>query len=204
MTARPLDPRIETGLEFGPIAAFVVTYLIFRDETFSVFGTSYTGFIAVTAAFIPVFLLSSCALWLLTGRVTRLQLVTAAMLILFGGLSVWFNDPRIIKMKPTAIYLLLTLILGVGLLRGQSWLKFVLEEMIPLKKRGWKILTKRVTLLFFLSAVANEVVWRTQSKAVWVIFETVAMPIVILVFSIAQIWLVIDYAAWPSAKKKRG
>lgn len=203
MTARTLDPRLEAALEFGPVLGFVVAYLIFRNDSFVIFGTEYSGFVTVTAAFIPVFLLGIGTLWALAGRLTRLQIATALMLIVFGGLSVWFNDPSLFKMKPTAIYLLLTLILGIGLLRGQSWLKYVLDEMIPLKKKGWMILTKRMTLLFFLAALANELVWRTQSEAFWVIFETLAMPIVILVLCLTQIPLVVEYAAWPSSKKKQ-
>jgi hypothetical protein len=86
------------------------------------------------------------------------------MVLVFGGLSVWLNDPRLFKMKPTAVYLLLAVILGIGLLRGRFWLQYMMEDMLPLKQKGWMILTKRVTVLFLLSAAANELVWRTQSE----------------------------------------
>ena len=202
MTAKPVHAGLKSLLEFGPIVGFFVAYMIYKDDTFLIAGTEYSGFVAVTAAFIPIFLLAIGALWHLTGRVTRMQVVTSVMLVVFGGLSVWMNDPKLFMMKPTAVYLLLTLILGVGLLRGQSWLKYVMEDMIPLKDKGWMILTKRVTLLFFLSAVANEVVWRTQSEEFWVIFETLAMPVVIFVFFMAQTRLFVDYATLkPSGSK---
>ncbi|MEM6726936.1 MAG: septation protein IspZ [Pseudomonadota bacterium] len=203
MAKKPINGTLRAALEFGPIAAFLLGYLIFRNDTFTIAGTEYTGFVAVTAAFVPVFLLSMAALWLLTRRVARIQIVVAVMLTLFGGLSVWFNDPQLFKMKPTAIYLTLGTLLGIGLLRGQSWLKLVMEEMIPLREKGWMLLTKRMTALFFASAAANEVVWRMQSEAFWVIFETLAMPVVILVFFVFQFRLFVDHATLDPGKKKK-
>lgn len=202
MTTKPLPFGVQATLEFGPTIGFVVAYLILRNETFLIAGTEYTGFVAVTAAFIPVFLIAICALWLLSGRVARIQVATAVMVLVFGGLSVWLNDPKLFKMKPTAVYLALALILGVGLLRGQSWLKYIMEDMIPLKPKGWMILTKRMMGLFLLSAGANELVWRTQSEEFWVFFETLVMPIVVFAFFIMQIGLFIDHATLKPSKKK--
>jgi intracellular septation protein len=152
MTAKPLHSGLKAALEFGPLIGFVLAYLIYRNDEFLIAGTEYTGFVVVIAGFIPVFVIAIGALWYLTGKVARIQLATAVMVALLGGLSVWLNDPRVFKMKPTAIYLMLALILGIGLLRGQSWLKYIMEDTIPLKPKGWMILTKRVTVLFFLSA----------------------------------------------------
>jgi len=203
MTTKPLHSGIKAVLEYGPIVGFVLAYLILRNQTFLIAGTEYSGFVAVTAAFIPVFLIAIGALWFLSGKVARIQVATAAMVLVFGGLSVWLNDPRLFQMKPTAVYLTLTVILGIGLLRGQSWLKYIMEDMIPLKSKGWMILTKRVTVLFFLSACANELVWRTQSEKFWVLFETLAMPLVVFVFFMAQTGLFVEYATLKSSKQKR-
>ena len=136
MTTKPLHSGIKAVLEYGPIVGFVLAYLILRNQTFLIAGTEYSGFVAVTAAFIPVFLIAIGALWFLSGKVARIQVATAAMVLVFGGLSVWLNDPRLFQMKPTAVYLTLTVILGIGLLRGQSWLKYIMEDMIPLKSKG--------------------------------------------------------------------
>lgn len=201
MTSEPLNTGLKAALEYGPIAGFLVAYLLLKDDTFQIAGTEYTGFVTVTAAFIPVFLIAMGALWYLTGKIARMQVVTAVMLVAFGGLSVWLNDPVFIKMKPTAVYLILALILSVGLLRGQSWLKFVMEEMIPLRSKGWMILTKRVTALFFVSSAANELVWRTQSEAFWVLFETLGMPIVIFAFFMSQASLFAEYAKLKAPEK---
>jgi intracellular septation protein len=189
-------------LEFGPTIGFIVAYLIFRNETFLIAGTEYTGLVAVIAVFIPIFLIAIGALWFLSGRIARIQIATAVMLLVFGGLSVWLNDPRLFKMKPTAIYLALALILGIGLLRGQYWLKYIMEDIVPLKPKGWMVLTKRVTALFLLSAGANELVWRTQSEAFWVVFETLVMPVVVIAFFMTQIGLFVEYATLKPSRKR--
>jgi intracellular septation protein len=201
MTEKPVNLWVKSALEFGPVLGFLAAYMIWRNDTFVIAGREYTGFVAVTAAFIPVFLAGIAGLWALTGKVSRMQIVTAVMLVLFGGLSVWLNDPRLIKMKPTAVYLLLATILTVGLLRGQSWLQYVMEDMVPMKPAGWHILTRRVIAMFVVAAAANELVWRTQSEAFWVLFESLAMPVVIAVFFMAQMGLIVDHATTPQAAK---
>ncbi len=199
-----MHPLLRAVLEYGPIIGFVIAYLIFREDMFRVGGTEYTGFVAVTAAFIPLFLFGIGALWALTGQIARLQIATAVMLVVFGGLSVWFNDPRFFKMKPTAIYLLLALLLAAGLLRGQFWLQYIFDDMIHLKDQGWRVLTRRMLGLFLVSAAANELVWRTQSETVWVTFETIVMPILVIAFFLTQLGVFVDHATLAPAKKKRG
>jgi len=197
-----MHPGLKALLEYGPTVGFVVTYLILRNETFLIGGTAYSGLVAVTAVFIPVFAIAIVALWFWSGRIARIQVATAVMVVVFGGLGVWFNDSTVFKMKPTVIYLTLAAILGVGLLKGQSWLEYIMEDMIPLKPEGWMILTKRVTVLFLLSAVANELVWRTQSDTFWVLFETLAMPVVICAFFLLQISLFVEYATFKKPRNK--
>jgi intracellular septation protein len=85
-------------------------------------------------------------------------IATAAMLFIFGELSIWLNDPRLVKIKPTVIYFGLGLFVSVGLLRGKLWLKYIIQEMLPMEEQGWRILTKRVMVLFFSSAASNELV----------------------------------------------
>lgn len=203
MTAKPVHGGVRAALEFGPIIGFVVAYFLFKDASVTIGGTDYTGIVAVTGAFIPIFLVAIAALWALSGQIARIQVATAIMLVLFGGMSVWFNDARFFKMKPTVIYLLLALVLGIGLWRGQSWLQYIMEDMVPLKPKGWMILTRRVTILFLLSAAANEVVWRTQSDTIWVVFETLIMPLIIAGFFLSQIPLYVEHATFNALKKKR-
>ena len=186
MAQRHIPQWAKSALELGPVIGFFVAYLWLKDDVFEIGGRDYDGFIVVTAGFIPVFLLSMAALWRLTGHLSRMQAVTAVLIVVFGGLSVWFNDPRFFKMKPTMIYLLFGGVLGLGLMRGQSWLQVVMEGMMPLSHKGWMILTRRLMLFFFGLAVLNEAVWRTQSEEIWVYFKTFGLTAAIFVFFMTQ------------------
>ncbi|RKT30793.1 intracellular septation protein [Roseovarius halotolerans] len=193
MEERKINPMLKTGLELGPILAFFAAYLILKDRVFTIGGTEYDGFIVVTAGFIPVFLLAMGVLWRLTGHLSKMQVVTAVLIVVFGGLSVWFNDPRFFKMKPTIIYLLFAGVLGAGLLRGRSWLQYVMEGVMPLSHEGWMILTRRLALFFFGLAILNELIWRTMSEETWVYFKTFGLTAAIFVFFMAQGRLFRDY-----------
>lgn len=184
--ARPISPGLKLALELGPIAAFFAGYVALKDRVFSLGGTEYDGFIVVTAAFIPVMLLTTGILWRLTGRLSRMQVATVALVVVFGGLSVWLNDERFFKMKPTVIYLLFAALLGAGLWRGQSWLRLVMEEALPLSPEGWMILTRRLALFFAGLALANEAVWRLMSTEAWVNFKTFGLTFAMFAFFMAQ------------------
>jgi intracellular septation protein len=186
MSEQKINPLVKTGLELGPIIAFFAAYLMLKDRVFTFGGTEYDGFIVVTAGFIPVFLLAMRILWWLTGHLSRMQVVTAVLIIVFGGMSVWFNDPRFFKMKPTIIYLIFAGVLGAGLLRGQSWLQYVMDGMMPLTHEGWMILTRRLAAFFFGLAILNELVWRLMSEETWVYFKTFGLTAAIFVFFMAQ------------------
>lgn len=186
MQERNINPMLKSALELGPVVAFFVAYLWLKDETFFIAGTEYQGFIVVTAGFVPLMIATTAALWALTGKLARMQVVTVVLVTVFGGLSVWLNDDRFFKMKPTLIYLLFGAILGFGLLRGQSYLRFAMEGLMPLQDEGWMMLTRRVCALFFGLALANEVVWRTMTTETWVYFKTFGLTAAIFVFFFTQ------------------
>ena len=184
--AKKINPTLKMVLEFGPVVLFFIGYLKMREEIFLIAGQEYKGFIIVTAAFIPLMVASTLALWKLTGHLSRMQVATLVLVVFMGGLSVWLNDERFFKMKPTLIYLLFGGALGVGLLRGQSYLKLVMEELMPLEHEGWMILTRRICLFFLSLAVANEMIWRSQSTDTWVYFKTFGLPVAMFAFFMFQ------------------
>ncbi|MCB1335079.1 MAG: septation protein IspZ [Roseivivax sp.] len=194
MTAKPINPYIRSALEYGPVIAFFAAYLWLKDRSFVIGGTEYDGFIVVTAGFIPLMVLATGVLWALTGTLSRMQVVTVILIVVFGGLSVWLNDDRFFKMKPTLIYLIFGGMLGIGLLRGKSYLRYVMEGAVPLAEQGWMILTRRVTALFFGLAVLNEVIWRTMSTETWVYFKTFGLTAAVFIFFMTQSRVFTEYA----------
>ncbi len=193
MAVKKINPILKLVLEFGPIILFFIGFSKFKDQVFSIGGTDYSGFILMTAAFVPVLIATTAILWALTGKLSKMQLATVVLVVIFGGLSVYFNDERFFKTKPTMIYLLFAGILGFGLLRGQSYLKFVMDEALPLHPEGWMILTRRVCAFFAVLAVANEVIWRNFSTEIWVDFKTFGLTAALFLFFMTQARLLERY-----------
>jgi intracellular septation protein len=187
MSAKPINPILKQVLELGPTLAFFLLYIKIKDNTYTIMGTDYSGFIVSAVVFIPVLLAAMAVLWFLTKKLSRMQVFTAIMVIFFGGLTAWFNDEAFFKMKTSIVYGLFSLLLGIGLLRGQSWLEYVMGEFLPMQREGWMILTRRLAVFFAGLAAANEFIWRTQSEELWVTLETFAFPVVLFLFLWSQI-----------------
>ncbi|MBC67132.1 MAG: intracellular septation protein A [Rhodobacteraceae bacterium] len=186
MEQKQINSILKLILELGPIILFFVVYAKIKDQVFLIANQQYEGFIIATALFIPLILFTTAILWFLTGKLSKMQLMTALLVVLFGGLGIWFNDERFFKMKPTILYLGFSIILFAGLLRGKSFLAIMMEEVMPLKQEGWIILTRRLALFFFLLALSNEIVWRFLSTDSWVSFKTFVLPLALFVFFISQ------------------
>lgn len=194
MTKAAPSPILKLILEFGPLAVFFLTYRAYAGEEVVIGGTAYQGVVVATMAFIPAILVSLAASWAMTRDIPRMAAVTAVVVVVFGGLTIWLNDAIFIKMKPTIVNGIFAFILGWGLLRGKSYLKLLLGEAIPLTDQGWMVFTWRWVLFFIVMAVLNEVVWRTQTENFWVNFKTFASPAITFVFMMSQIGLLNRYA----------
>lgn len=194
MSEKKINPITKLALELGPIILFFVLYFRLRDRTFDIGGTEYSGFIMVTAIFIPLIALSTFVLYRLTGKIAKMQIMTLILVVVFGSLTIYFNDERFFKMKPTMIYLLFGGTLGFGLLRGKSYLKTMMEDVMPLQPEGWMILTRRIAAFFFVLAITNEVVWRTMSTDAWVSFKTFGLTAAVFLFFMTQGGLLSKYA----------
>jgi intracellular septation protein len=150
----------------------------------------------ITAA--TVWLVIGSAAALLVGliaerRVAPMPLIAGGFALVFGGLTLALHDPRFIKIKPTAA----NLTFGVGLLAGLAMrkhpLKWLLGEALTLPEDAWRQLTLRYAAYFLLMAGLNEVVWRTQSDAVWVLFRMPGLLILVVLFSLTQIPFMMKY-----------
>ena len=201
MTERkPVSSGLRAALDYGPLAVFFVAFFLLKDHPVTLWGETYGGFVLATAVFVPVLVAAMAVLWALTGRLAPMQMATLVLVVVFGGLSVWFNDPKFFKMKPTLIYLLFAGLLGFGLWRGKPWLALVMDGAIPMRPEGWTILTKRLVGFFLFLAVANELIWRNFSDTVWVNFKTFGLTALLLAFFMAQARLFSRYA--PEDKDK--
>jgi intracellular septation protein len=183
---KKVNPWLRAALEYGPIIAFFVGYMIVRDMSFTVSGREYDGFLAVTAGFIPLQAICTFILWRVTGTISAIQIATVVLVAVMGGISIWLNDERFIKMKPTILYVFFFAVLAFGLFRGQSYIKVVMDHSVPMEHEGWMIVTRRLALFFAGLALANEAVWRTMSTDVWVNFKTFGLPLAIFGFFMAQ------------------
>ena len=131
-----------------------------------------------------------------------MQLITLAIVLVMGTMTVWLNDERFFKMKPTLIYAFFAGVLGFGLLQGKSYLRLVMDEALPMQAEGWMVLTRRITGFFAGLAVLNEVVWRNFSTEIWVDFKIFGLTGAMFLFFLTQARLLERYGIPKSADEK--
>ncbi|MCL6284398.1 septation protein IspZ [Ruegeria sp. 2012CJ41-6] len=196
---KDINPILKQVLELGPTLAFFFIYLRIKDDVFVIGNTEYSGFIVSALIFVPILLVAMAILWMLTGKLSRLQIFTAFIVIFFGGLTAYFNDKRFFMMKTTLVYGTFCVLLGIGLLRGKSYLAYILNDMLPMEQEGWMILTRRLCGCFAVLAAANEYVWRTMSEEAWVKIETFGFPLALMAFLMMQFSLLQRFLIEPDA-----
>ena len=173
MTQRTAPKWLKPSVEYGPLAAFFIAYMIY-------------GLMPATAVLLAATALGLCLSLIFTRRVPWMPLITAVVVGVFGGLTLWFNDDTFIKMKPTIVQALFSVVLLGGLAVGRPLLKLLLGAAWPMDDRGWRRLTLRYGLFFAAMAALNEVVWRTQSTDFWVTFKVFGLIALTLLFALAQ------------------
>lgn len=186
MADKQVSPMIKGLLEYGPVVIFFATYVLFKDSVLTLGGQEYTGFVLATMVFVPLLIATTFIGWLLTGEVARMQVLTVVLVVIFGGMTILFNDEKFFKMKPTLVYLLFGGALSIGLLQGKSYLNSVMGQMVDMAHEGWMILTRRITVFFFALAILNEAIWRTQTTEIWVYFKTFGLTLAMFVFLASQ------------------
>ena len=187
----PANPLIKTLIEFGPLVAFFIAF--------------YTaGIYWATGVIMLATVVALAASWHYLGRLLPVPVVTAVLVVVFGGLTFLLDDPRFIKIKPTIVNLLFAGVLLFGLMTGRPLLRLLFGEAFNLTDEGWRKLSVRWVFFFLLLAVLNEVVWRNFSEATWVNFKVFGILGISLVFGIAQVGLIKRYEAKPSEVDGRG
>lgn len=171
-------PRwLKPAVDFGPILAFFVAFKLY-------------GMLPATGALMAATAVALVLSLIFTRRVPVTPLVTAAVVGVFGGLTLWLKDDTFIKLKPTIVNLLFAAVLLGGAAFGRYWLKPLLGQALPLTDRGWRLLTIRFGLFFVAMAGLNELVWRTQSTDFWVNFKVFGILGLTMLFMVTQMPLI--------------
>jgi intracellular septation protein len=175
-----LNPLVKLALDFGPLALF-----FFANNHYDIFVATGTFMVAVLVAL--------AISYFLTRHLPIMPVVTAIIVVVFGGLTLFLHDATFIKVKPTIIYALFGAILLGGLFFGKPLLGAVLDSMFQLTEEGWRKLTLRWAIFFFVLAVLNEIVWRNTSTNVWVDFKVFGVVPLTCLFGALQVPLLKKY-----------
>ncbi|MET0375077.1 MAG: septation protein A [Rhizorhabdus sp.] len=173
---REPGPAMRLAIDLGPLLIYLAAYWFTKNIVLS------------TGIFMVATLTAIVTSWITSRKVSAMLWFSGAMVLIFGGLTVWLHDATFIKMKPTVYYLMVASILGFGLRSGRPTLKLVLGQAYPgLTDTGWTKLTRNWALFFVAMALANEAVWRSTSMEFWLGYKLWgAMPATIL-FAIANV-----------------
>lgn len=177
MSHRKAPPLVKLLIDAGPLIAFFVIY-------------SRVGLMPATATLIGATLVALAASYFIERRIALMPLISAGLVAVFGGLTLWLADETFIKMKPTIVYLLFAAALLGGLALGRSFLKSLFQMAFHLTDEGWRILTLRWGLFFIAMAILNEIVWRNLSTDLWVDLKVFGFLPLTMLFALAQIPLI--------------
>jgi intracellular septation protein len=189
-SARHLPPLAKLALEMGPLVLFFLTNS-YGERFFPVEETQ--RIILATAVFMVATIVSLGVTYAWVRQIPIMPLVSAVVVIVFGGLTIWLNDELFIKLKPTIVNTLFGCILLGGLFFGKSLLSYVLDTVFQLTDEGWRKLTFRWGLFFFVLAAINEIVWRNFSTDTWVNFKVFGIMPITIAFALAQTPLLMRY-----------
>ena len=176
-------PLLKFITDFGPLLVFFFFY----------YNNDKSLIIAIPP-FIVATLISLALVLILEKKIPMVPLIGGILITFFGGLTIYFDNPVFIYIKPTIINILF----GLALLFGKYFtnepiLKKILGKSIILADEGWNILTKRWIIFFFVLALTNEIVWRTQSEEFWVNFKVWGLLPITFVFTAFQVSLITKY-----------
>ena len=201
-TKKQINPFLKLALEMGPLLLFF--FANSRPALFTplvgpllpaVASGEKAGIFVATAVFMVAILVSLAVSYALTRHLPVMAMVTAVVVVVFGGLTLALQDDTFIKMKPTIIYLLFAGILLGGLFFNKPLLAIVFDSVFDLTEEGWRKLTLRWAVFFLALAVLNEVVWRTQTTDFWVSFKVFGVLPLTFIFAGFQYPLLQKYAA---------
>ena len=176
-------PLIKFLTDFGPLVIFFYYYY-----------DSGKDLKVAIPPFVVATIIALVVMWILEKRIPKIALISGLLITLFGGLTIYFNNPVFIYVKPTIINILLGLVLIFGkFFTEEPIVKKLMGNSISLSNEGWNILNKRWIYFFFSLAILNELVWRTQSEEFWVNFKVWGLLPITFIFTAFQIGIINKY-----------
>ena len=169
--------------DFGPLIIFFYYY----------YNSDKNLAVAIPPLIIAT-IITILLVWILEKKIPKVPLLSGILITFFGGLTIYFDNPIFIYIKPTIINILFGLALIFGrYFTNEPVLKRLMGKSIALTDEGWEILNKRWTYFFFGLAILNEIIWRTQSEEFWVNFKVWGMLPITFIFTAFQIGLINKY-----------
>jgi intracellular septation protein len=172
---------MKLAIELGPLLLFFAANALW-------------GIYIATAVFMVATVISLASAWLLYHKLPIMPLVSGAIVLAFGGLTLYLRDDTFIKLKPTIVYTMFALLLSAGLLLKKPLLELLFGPAFKLSEEGWRKLTARWIVFFIAMAVLNEIVWRNFSTDAWVSFKAFGFLPLTFLFAVAQVPLMQRYA----------
>jgi intracellular septation protein len=168
-----MHPLLKLALDLGPLLVFFAANAMF-------------GIFPATAIFMVTMLVVITIGIAVERKVSPMPLVTGALVLVFGGLTLWLSNDIFIKIKPTILYVMFAGVLLGGLAFSRLFIKLMLGQTLRLSEEAWRTLTWRWALFFVALAVLNEIVWRNVSTNTWVAFKVWGVFPLTLIFAMAQ------------------
>jgi intracellular septation protein len=189
-------PLLRLALDLGPLVVYFAAYAVFKHVYPSAPNTPVDPRViyASTGTFMAATILTMIFSLVRLGRISPMQWFSSAMVLVLGGLTVVFQKPWFIQVKPTLYYLLVSGILWFGLWTGKPTLKLALGTAYPgLDERGWVLLSRNWAIFFIAMAVANEAVWRNFSFDFWIGYKLWGAIPATMLFAMANIPMLLKH-----------
>ena len=176
-----MNSFIKLFIDIGPLAVFFIYYKVSGDLIDAILPLMLATIISVVISYI------------LEKRIPIMPTLGAGIVVIFGGLTIIFDNKIFIFMKPTIINIIFAAILYGGIILKKPLLKYLLGSALKLEEEGWSILTQRWAAFFIALAVLNEIVWRTMSEDFWVSFKVFGILPITFIFTMTQFPLIKKY-----------